>query len=167
MERIDNLDRKILEIIMKNARIASKDVAAVCGVSRAAIHQRIQRMIDLGVIVGSGYIVNPKSLGFSTCTYIGVNLERGAMYRNVVPELEKIPEVTECYFTTGPYTVLIKVYARDNQHLMELLNDKIQNIPGVTGTETLISLDHSIHRGIPVNNNTDSSADPLPVAPLD
>ena len=167
MERIDNLDRKILEIIMKNARIASKDVAAVCGVSRAAIHQRIQRMIDLGVIVGSGYIVNPKSLGFSTCTYIGVNLERGAMYRNVVPELETIPEVTECYFTTGPYTVLIKVYARDNQHLMELLNDKIQNIPGVTGTETLISLDHSIHRGIPVNNNTDSSADQLPVAPLD
>ena len=74
MERIDNLDRKILEIIMSNARIASKDVAAVCGVSRAAIHQRIQRMIDLGVIVGSGYVVNTKSLGFSTCTFIGVNL---------------------------------------------------------------------------------------------
>lgn len=150
MERIDNLDRKILEIIMNNARIASKDVAAVCGVSRAAIHQRIQRMIDLGVITGSGYIVNPKSLGFTTCTYIGVNLERGAMYRDVVPELEKIHEITECHFTTGPYTILIKVYARDNQHLMELLNDKIQKITGVTGTETLISLDHSIHRGIPV-----------------
>lgn len=152
MERIDNLDRKILEIIMSNARIASKDVAAVCGVSRAAIHQRIQRMIDLGVIVGSGYVVNTKSLGFSTCTFIGVNLERGAMYRDVVPELEKIPEVTDCHFTTGPYTMLIKVYARDNQHLMELLNDKIQNIPGVTGTETFISLDHSIHRGIPVSH---------------
>lgn len=151
MERIDNLDRKILEIIMGNARIASKDVAAVCGVSRAAIHQRIQRMIDLGVIVGSGYIVNPKSLGFSTCTYIGVNLERGAMYRNVIPELEKIPEIIECHFTTGPYTMLLKLFARDNQHLMELLNDRIQNIPGVTGTETLISLDHSIHRGLPVN----------------
>lgn len=152
MERIDNLDRKILEIIMNNARIPSKDVAAVCGVSRAAIHQRIQRMVDLGVIAGSGYFVNHKSLGYTTCTYIGVNLERGAMYRDVVPELEKIPEIVECHFTTGPYTMLIKLYARDNDHLMELLNDKIQMIPGVTGTETLISLDHSIHRSIPVGS---------------
>ncbi len=150
MEKIDNLDRKILEIIMRNARIASKDVAKDCGVSRAAIHQRIQRMIDLNVITGSGYTVDPKVLGFRTCTYIGVNLERGAMYRDVVPELEKIPEVVECHFTTGPYTMLIKLYARDNEHLMELLNDKIQNIKGVTGTETLISLDHSIHREMPV-----------------
>ncbi|ROS98848.1 winged helix-turn-helix transcriptional regulator [Muribaculaceae bacterium Isolate-083 (Janvier)] len=150
MEKIDNLDRKILEIIMRNARIASKDVATECGVSRAAIHQRIQRMIDLNVITGSGYNVDPKVLGYRTCTYIGVNLERGAMYREVVPELEKIHEIVECHFTTGPYSMLIKLFARDNEHLMELLNDKIQMIPGVTGTETLISLDHSISRVPPV-----------------
>lgn len=148
---IDNLDRKILEIIMRNARIPSKDIALVCGVSRAAVHQRIQRMIDIKVITGSGYKVDPKVLGYATCTYVGVNLERGAMYRNVVPELEKIPEIVECNFTTGPYTMLIKVYARDNEHLMELLNDRIQMIPGVTGTETLISLDNSINRVIPVH----------------
>lgn len=150
MDRIDNLDRKILKIVMRNARIPSKDVAVECGVSRAAIHQRIQRMIDLNVITGSGYNVNPKYLGFTTCTYIGVRLERGSLYRKVVPEFEKIPEVTECHFTTGPYTMLIKLFARDNEHLMELLNGKIQNIPGVVGTETLISLDHSIHREIPI-----------------
>ena len=150
MEKIDNLDRKILEIIMKNARIPSKDVALECNVSRAAIHQRIQRMIDLDVITGSGYHVDPKVLGFATCTYIGVKLERGSMYRTVVPELEKIPEVGGCHFTTGPYTMLIKLYARDNQHLMELLNDKIQNIHGVTATETLISLDQSMNREIPI-----------------
>lgn len=150
MDRIDNLDRKILKIVMRNARIPSKDVAVECGVSRAAIHQRIQRMIDLNVITGSGYNVNPKYLGFTTCTYIGVRLERGSLYRDVVPEFEKIPEVTECHFTTGPYTMLIKLFARDNEHLMELLNGKIQNIPGVVGTETLISLDHSIHREIPI-----------------
>ena len=148
MEKIDNLDRKILDIIMRNARIASKDVATECGVSRAAIHQRIQRMIDLNVITGSGYNVDPKVLGYRTCTYIGVNLERGAMYREVVPELEKIPEIVECHFTTGPYSMLIKVYAQDNQHLMELLNDKIQHIPGVTRTETLISLEQSMNRQI-------------------
>lgn len=153
MEKIDNLDRKILQIVMRNARIPSKDVAVACGVSRAAIHQRIQRQIELNVITGSGYHVNPKVLGYTTCTYIGVNLERGAMYRDVVPEFEKIPEIVECHFTTGPYTMLIKLYARDNEHLMDLLNNKIQMIPGVTGTETLISLDHSIAREIPTTVN--------------
>ncbi len=139
MDRIDNLDKKILNIIMKNARIASKDVALECGVSRAAIHQRIQRLIEMKVITGSGYTVNPKSLGYNTCTYIGVSLEKGSMYREVVQELEKIPEVVECHYTTGPYSMLIKVYAQDNQHLMQLLNDQIQHIAGVTETETLIS----------------------------
>lgn len=150
MEKIDNLDRKILSIIMKNARIPSKDVAHECGVSRAAVHQRIQRMTELGVITGSCYSVNPKTLGYRTCTYIGVSLERGAMYRDAVKELEKIPEVVECHYTTGTFGMLLKVYARDNEHLMELLNDKIQMIPGVLGTETFISLDNSIHRNMPL-----------------
>lgn len=148
MDKIDNLDRRILNIIMRNARIASKDVAVQCGVSRAAIHQRIQRLIDMKVITGSGYNVNPKSLGYNTCTYVGVKLEKGSLYREVVKELEKIPEVVECHFTTGPYSMLIKVYAQDNLHLMELLNDRIQHIPGVTETETLISLEQSMNRQI-------------------
>ena len=149
IEKIDSLDRKILSIIMRNARIPSKDVAVECGVSRAAIHQRIQRLMELNVITGSGYTVNPKVLGYSTCTYIGVTLERGAMYRDVAREFEKIPEIVECHFTTGPYTMLIKLYARDNEHLMDLLNSRIQMIPGVVGTETLISLDKSFERQIP------------------
>lgn len=157
MDKIDALDRKILRIVIQNARIASKDVAVVCGVSRAAIHQRIQRLIDMHVITGSGYHVNPKVLGFATCTFVGVNLERGAMYRDVVPHLENIPEVVECHFTTGPYTMLIKLYARDNEHLMTLLNDQIQMIPGVIGTETLISLDNSITREIPITKDDDPS----------
>lgn len=148
MEKIDTLDKKILNIIMNNARIPSKDVAVECGVSRAAIHQRIQRLIELNVITGSGYYVNPKMLGYNTCTYIGVSLEKGSMYRDVVRQLEEIPEVVECHYTTGPYSMLIKVFARDNQHLMGLLNDRIQHIHGVTETETLISLEQSMNRQI-------------------
>lgn len=150
MAKIDNLDKKILKIITQNARIPFKDVAEDCGVSRAAIHQRVQRMIDLDIIVGSGYHINPKVLGYNTCTYIGVKLEKGSMYKDVVPEFEKIPEVVECHFTTGPYTMLIKLYARDNEHLMELLNGRIQEIPGVTATETLISLRQSLNRIVPI-----------------
>jgi Lrp/AsnC family transcriptional regulator for asnA, asnC and gidA len=107
-------------------------------------------MIDMDVITGSGYYVNPKFLGFKTCTYIGVKLERGSMYKDVVPEFEKIPEVVECHFTTGPYTMLIKLYATDNEHLMSLLNSQIQEIPGVISTETLISLRQSVKRVLPV-----------------
>ena len=156
MAKIDNLDKKILKIITQNARIPFKDVAEECGVSRAAIHQRVQRMIDLDIIVGSGYHINPKVLGYNTCTYIGVRLEKGSMYKDVVPEFEKIPEVVECHFTTGPYTMLIKLYARDNEHLMELLNGKIQEIPGVMGTETLISLRESLNRLIPIVADKDA-----------
>jgi len=150
MEKIDKLDRKILEIISQNARIPFKDVAEICNVSRAAIHQRVQKMIEMKVIVGSGYHINPSVLGYNTCTYIGVKLERGSMYKDVVPEFEKISEVVECHFTTGPYTMLIKLYAHDNEHFMELLNGRIQEIPGVISTETMISLRQSIKREIPV-----------------
>ena len=151
MEKIDELDRKILEIITKNARIPFKDVAGECDVSRAAIHQRVQRLIDMGVIIGSGYDVNPKALGYQTCTYIGITLEKGSLYSEVVPELEKINEVVECHFTTGPYTMMVKLYAHDNEHLMQLLNGRIQSIKGVLSTETLISLEQSIKREIPIH----------------
>ena len=151
MEKIDNLDKKILSILSKNARIPFKDVAAECNVSRAAIHQRVQHLIEAGVITGSGFDVNPKSLGYSTCTYVGISLEKGSMYKNVVEELQHIPEVVECHFTTGPYTMMVKLYARDNEQLMELLNGKLQGIHGVVSTETLISLEQSIKRKIPVH----------------
>lgn len=150
MEKIDKLDQKILEIISCNARIPFKDVATVCGVSRAAIHQRVQRLIESGIIIGSGYYINPKCLGYSTCTYVGITLERGSMYRDAVKELNKIPEIVECHFTTGAYTMLVKLYAHDNEHLMRLLNDRIQQIPGVISTETLISLEQTINREVPV-----------------
>ena len=151
MEKIDSLDKKILNILSQNARIPFKDVAAECGVSRAAIHQRVQHLIENGVITGSGFDVNPKSLGYSTCTYIGLNLERGTMYKNVVARLNSINEIVECHFTTGSYTMLIKLYAKDNEQLMDLLNNKLQTIPGVVSTETLISLEQSIKREILVD----------------
>lgn len=150
MDRIDLLDKKILGILSKNARVPFKDVAAECNVSRAAIHQRVQRLIEEGVIIGSGFYINPKSVGYSTCTYVGITLERGNMYKDVVERLSQIPEIVECHFTTGPYTMLVKLYARDNEQLKDLLNNQMQSIPGIVSTETLISLEQSIKREIPV-----------------
>ena len=151
MEKIDKLDRKILSILAQNARIAFKDVAEKCGVSRAAIHQRVERLKEDGVITGSGFSINPKSIGYGTCTYVGIRLERGSMYKNVVKKLQDIPEIVECHFTTGPYTMMVKAYVRDNEQLMKLLNDTLQSIDGVVSTETLISLDQSIKRDVPIH----------------
>lgn len=148
MDKLDKLDRRILGIISNNARLPFKDVAEECGVSRAAVHQRVQRMIEMGVITGSGYNINPKTLGFRTCTYVGVRLEKASMYKDVLPHLCNIPEIVECHYTTGPYSLLIKLFAVDNDHLMDILNSTIQEIPGIASTETLISLAEGFNRGI-------------------
>ena len=151
MKQVDKLDRKILRVISVDARRSFKEIAEQCGVSRAAIHQRVVRMFERGTITGSGYQINPKFLGFGTCSYIGIKLEKGSMYNAVVQELMKIPEVVECHFTTGPYTMLIKLYSHENEHLKDLLNNRIQSIPGVNSTDTMISLEQSIQRNIPIN----------------
>lgn len=153
MEKIDALDLKILRILSGNARIPFKDVAAECGVSRAAIHQRVQHLTEDGVITGSSFQINPKSLGYTTCTYVGITLERGSMYKKVVEKLMHIPEIVECHFTTGHYMLLVKLYAGDNEQLMDLLSNQIQTIEGIVATETLISLEQGIKRGVPVVNN--------------
>ncbi|MBF1419510.1 MAG: Lrp/AsnC ligand binding domain-containing protein [Prevotella histicola] len=153
MDKIDRLDKKILGILSQNARMPFKDVAAQCAVSRAAIHQRVQHLVENGVITGSGFNINPKSLGYTTCTYVGLNLERGSMYKKVVERLSAIPEIVECHFTTGPYTMLVKLYAKDNEQLMDLLNNQMQGIAGVVSTETLISLEQSIKREVPISEN--------------
>ena len=155
MIKVDDLDKKILEMISCNARIPFKEVAEACGVSRAAVHQRVERLKELGVITGSGFSVNPKAVGYGTCTYVGIRLERGSMYKDVVKKLDKIPEIVECHFTTGPYTMLVKLYVRDNEQLMELLNGTLQSIEGVVSTETLISLDQSIKRDVPIHLSDD------------
>ena len=151
MKKVDKLDRKILRVISVDARRSFKEIAEQCGVSRAAIHQRVVRMFERGTITGSGYQINLQFLGFGTCSYIGIKLEKGSMYNAVVQELMKIPEVVECHFTTGPYTMLIKLYSHENEHLKDLLNNRIQSIPGVNSTDTMISLEQSIQRNIPIN----------------
>jgi len=155
METIDELDKRILKIITQNARIPFKDVAEQCEVSRAAVHQRVQRLFDIGVIVGSGYQVNPKMLGYNLCVYVGLTLERGYMYKQVCEELEKIPEVVESQFTLGTYSMLIKLYAKDDKHLLYLLNSRIQSIRGVANTETLTALEQRISRTLPIETEAE------------
>lgn len=148
--KIDSLDIKILSILMKNARIPFLEVARDCGVSGAAIHQRVQRLSRLGIISGSRFVVDPKKLGYSTCAYIGIFLENASLFNDVSEKLLRIPEITQCHYTTGQYSMFVKVYTKDNEHLKEILANKLQAINGVSRTETFISLDVLIDRQLPV-----------------
>ena len=147
---LDDTDMKILEIISQNARTPFKDVAVDCGISRAAVHQRVNRMIEAGVITGSGYSINPKKIDYHTCSYIGIFLEKGGIYSTVAKKLQEITEVVECHYTTGQYAIFAKVYAHDNEHLMEILNGRIQKIKGISSTETFISLEETFKREVPI-----------------
>lgn len=138
-------------MITKNARIPYLEVARECNVSGAAIHQRIQKLIRIGVITGSKFTIEPKKIGFKTCAYMGIFLEQASLYNEVLQELKKIPEVTQCHFTTGNYSVFIKIFAHDNEHLKSILSDKIQLISGIARTETFISLEEGFNRSIPID----------------
>lgn len=147
---IDQLDKKILSLITRNARIPYLEVARECKVSGAAIHQRIQRLTKMGVITGSEFMISPKKIGFLTCAYVGIFLDSANLYPEVVAKLREIPEVTQCHYITGGYSIFIKIYARDNEDLKYLLGDKVQAIPGISRTETFISLEESFNRQLPL-----------------
>ena len=149
--QIDSLDKKIIKMITKNARIPYLEVARECNVSGAAIHQRIQKLTRMGVITGSKFTIDPKKIGYNTCAYMGIFLEQASLYNNVLQELKKIPEITQCHFTTGNYSIFIKIFARDNEHLKTILSDKIQLISGIARTETFISLEEGFNRFLPID----------------
>ena len=148
---IDETDRKILSYLTKNARIPFLEIARECGISGAAIHQRVKKMEDSGVIEGSRFIVKPYALGFRICAFIGIELDNAHESKNVIKQLEKIPEIVECHFITGRYSFLLKVICNDHQHLMNILINELQNIPGIARTESFISLDQQIEKQIDFN----------------
>ena len=142
---LDSLDRKILKLISEDARIPFLEVARVCNVSGAAVHQRIQKLTNLGILRGSKFIIDPEKVGYETCAYIGLFLKDPESFDVVVEELRKIPEVVECHYTTGGFDMFIKIYAQNNHHLLNIIHDKLQPL-GLSRSETIISFNAAIDR---------------------
>ena len=147
---LDLLDKKILRLIAGDARIPFLEVARSCNVSGAAIHQRIQKLTNLGILKGSQFIVDPEKVGYETCAYIGLYLQNPAKFDDVVEELKKIPEVVECHYTTGGFDMFIKIYALNTHHLLNIIHDKLQPL-GLSRSETVISFNAAINRQIPIS----------------
>ena len=149
---LDSLDRRILSLLTKNARIPFLEIARSCNVSGAAIHQRIKRLIEVNVITGSQFNINPIGVGYGTCAFIGlrVHLTATRTHDEVFSKIKKIKEIVECHHITGQYSLLIKIYSRDNEHLKQIIVQKIQSIPEITSTETFLSLQEGFSRQLPM-----------------
>jgi len=148
MSKIDQLDKQILGLISADARIAFLEVARACGVSGAAIHQRIQKLTSMGILKGSQFVIDPEKIGYETCAFIGLNLKDPETFDNVVERLKEIPEVVECHYTTGNFDMFIKIYAYNNHHLLDIIHDKLQPL-GLASSQTLISFHTAIDRQLP------------------
>ena len=158
--RLDTLDKKILELIIADARIPFLEVARACNVSGAAIHQRIQKLTSIGILKGSQFNIDPEKIGYETCGFIGLYLKDPEKFDDVVEELKKIPEVVECHYTTGGYDMFIKIYAYNNHHLLNVIHDKLQPL-GLSRSETIISFNEAINRPINIVDREDAEEDDM------
>ena len=147
---MDSIDCRIINFLRKNAKIPIAELSEQIGISGAAIHKRIKKLENKKIFIGSQINVDPKKVGFTTLAFIGIYLEKAVDVNFAIKELNAIEEITECHYTTGDWSILIKIYCKDNEHLMKLLNKRIQAINGVSRTETFISLDQQISRQIKV-----------------
>ncbi|MBQ1933007.1 MAG: Lrp/AsnC ligand binding domain-containing protein [Muribaculaceae bacterium] len=150
-QQLDALDTKILQMLANNARRPFLEIARECNVSGAAIHQRVQKLTSMGVIKGSELLIEPSSVGYETCAFIGFFLKDPSQFSAVVEALKEIPEVVECHFTTGQYDMFIKLQARNNDHLLQIIHGKLQGL-GLARTESLISFKEVFKRQLPITN---------------
>lgn len=148
-QNFDALDLKILSDLSTSARKPYLEIAREFGVSGAAVHQRIQKLLSNGIIIGSESHIEPTALGFETCAYVGLYLREPSQSAEVIEKLKAIPEIVECHFTTGRYDIFIKLVANNNEHLLHLLQDQIQPL-GMARTETLMSFREVFKRPLPV-----------------
>ena len=145
---IDKLDREILGILIKDAKIPYTDIAKRLVVSPGTIHVRMKRMERLGIVKGATLILDPSKIGYDMTAFVGVYLVKGSAYSEVIKEVDGIPEIVEAHFTTGEYSIFAKIVCKNTEHLRQVINDKLQPVSGVSRTETIISLGESIKKQI-------------------
>ena len=147
--QLDALDYKILKMLSENARRPYLEIARECGVSGAAIHQRVQKLYGMDVLKGAVTVINPSSLGYDTCAYVGLLLKEPSKSDMIMEAIRKIPEVVECHYTTGQYDMFLKIYARNYEDLLRIIQSNLSNLSD-TRSETLICFKEVFKRQIPV-----------------
>jgi Lrp/AsnC family transcriptional regulator for asnA, asnC and gidA len=148
--KLDGIDKTILNFLMHDAKKPILEIAKNIGITGAAVHQRLRKLEKSGLIEGSKMILDARLLGYKTMAFVGVYLDKAVSNPQAVKKLSEIPEVIECHYTTGNWSIFLKILCKDNEHLMQVLNKNIQAIDGVSRTETFISLNQQISRQIKI-----------------
>ena len=146
-ELLDELDYKILNLISNDARISFLEVSRICNVSGAAVHQRVQKMISNDIITGSEFLLNMSKIGYNTCAYLTLHFAGTVNIEKIPEKLKEIPEIVECHYTSGVTDLFVKVYAQDNNHLLNIIQQQLKPL-GVVRVESMISYRESFHRQI-------------------
>jgi Lrp/AsnC family transcriptional regulator, regulator for asnA, asnC and gidA len=146
--KIDNVDLKILEILMQDAKKPYTEVAKKAFVSGGTVHVRMSKMEEAGIVEKTTLKVNYAKLGYDITAFIGIFLQKSALYEQVMTSLKTISEVVSIHYTTGNYSMFVKIHCKDTNHLKVVLHDKIQQIEGIERTETMISLEESLDRSL-------------------
>lgn len=146
--QIDNIDKKILSLLMKDAMMPYTEVGHRVLMSPGTVHVRMNHLQKSGIVKGTSLLLDYAKLGYDLTAFVGVYLDKGSHYDKVIKRLEKFPEVVEAHYTTGVYSIFVKIVCRNTEHLREVLNNKMQSVEGIDRTETIISLEESIKRSI-------------------
>ena len=146
--KIDGIDKKIIRNLVKDARTPILSIAREVGISGAAIHQRLRKLEKAKLIDGYHLKINHASIGYTTTSFVGIHLEPTAVLSSIIKRIKEIPEVLESHYTTGNYSIFVKLLCKNNQDLMRVLETKIQQINGVSKIETFISLQQQIDRQV-------------------
>ncbi|MCP3930728.1 MAG: winged helix-turn-helix transcriptional regulator [Bacteroidetes bacterium] len=148
LHEIDKLDRQILAILMKNAKIPYTEIAKELFVSGGTIHVRMKKLEEMGIVTGANLTIDHAKIGYDIVAFLGIYLDKSSLYDDVAKELEKIPEIVGAHYTTGLYNIFARIVCKDTRHLRDILHDKLQKIKGIQRTETFISLQESLNRPI-------------------
>ena len=146
--QIDNLDRSILSILMQDAKTPYTEIAKKMLISAGTVHVRMKKMEEAGVVKKSRLHINYELLGYDLTAFLGIYLEKGSNYKEVITQMESIPEIVEAYYTTGGYSIFAKITCMNTKHMRQVLNEDIQSVKGIQRTETIISLEQSIDKQV-------------------
>lgn len=146
--QLDNYDKAILQKLESDGRTAFSLIATELDISHTMVHQRVQKMMDHGIIKGIRPLLDEKKIGFDWVSFTGLTLEKDHNSERIIDALKALPEVTECYYVTGAYTLFIRITARNHEHMRQVLYDKIDNIPGIAKTESFMELGTAFIRNV-------------------
>jgi Lrp/AsnC family transcriptional regulator for asnA, asnC and gidA len=148
MDALDEFDINIIKELEKDGRMAYSVIATTLKISNTMVHQRINRLTEQGILAGIKPIINEKKIGYDWASFTGITLNKDQDSNRVIEELKNIPEVTECYYVTGSFTLYIKIIAQNHEHMRKILYEKIDNIPGIAKTDSIIELGCAFKRNV-------------------